>query len=141
MEHPLLNDKTIFPDDEILSACLGRSITAWHAFTAMVETEFPDIRIDWKYYSDGGSWLCKVTKRKKTICWISVWKKKFRTAFYFHERLESEVANLPIGKDLRTSFVTAKKFGKLKPLIIETQAKNDVNTIREVMIFKIQTLS
>ncbi|MFA6541489.1 MAG: DUF3788 family protein [Bacteroidota bacterium] len=141
MEYPLLFDKTLFPDDEILSVYLGRSIAAWHAFTAMVETEFPDVRIDWKYYADGGSWLCKVSKKKKTICWISVREKMFRTAFYFHERLESEVALLPIAGEILGSFVTAKKFGKLKPLIIESKTKNDVNTIREVMIFKMRTLS
>jgi hypothetical protein len=28
--------------------------------------------IEWDYYKDGKSWLCKIINKKKTICWLSI---------------------------------------------------------------------
>ena len=39
------------------------------------------------------AWLYKVTKKKKTICWVSIYDNKFKTGFYFSDKAEDLITN------------------------------------------------
>ena len=78
---------------------------------------------EWNYYKDGNAWLCKVCLKKKTVFWLSVWDKYFRTGFYFSEKYRSGVMELDIGDDLKENFSQAKPIGKLIPLAISVNGK------------------
>ena len=73
MEKPCLNDKSEYPDDEVLSRYLGEVKNTWDAFLGFIKESHPLYLAEWRYYNDGKSWLYKITKKKKTICWVAVY--------------------------------------------------------------------
>lgn len=63
--------------EKIPNACLLKEILSGPLFQTYLELQniFTIIGLssEWRYYNDGKSWLCKVTHKKKTIVWISLW--------------------------------------------------------------------
>ena len=72
MEKPLLKDMNEYPDDIVLSKYLGSVKNTWDTFIDMLKEEYPLFSTEWRYYNDGKNWLFKVTKKKKTICWVAL---------------------------------------------------------------------
>ena len=101
MDRPLLNDRNEYPDDGVLAAHLGRAKSAWDAFAAGVAARFGDASLEWRYYNDGNAWLCKVVRKKKTVCWVSVWDRFFKTTFYFTAKSDRGIESLPIPSDVK----------------------------------------
>lgn len=137
MERPLLNDKDVFPDDEVLARHLGKAKAAWDAFGAGVAERYPDAAFEWRYYNDGKAWLCKLTRKKKTVCWISIWDGHFRTGFYFMPRHDQAVEALPIAAGLKAAYRSHAPFGAMKPLTIEVRTKQALDEVFTVAAFKI----
>ncbi|MDZ4389903.1 MAG: DUF3788 family protein [Gemmatimonadales bacterium] len=129
MERPLLNDKNEFPDDQVLAKHLGKAKSAWDALTAGVAAKFPEASLEWRYYNDGNAWLCKLTRKKKTVCWISVWDKSFRISFYFTAKSDKDIENLEISPDAKDSYCTKEPTGKLKPFTIEVRTQKALKDV------------
>jgi hypothetical protein len=67
-----LTDKSVYPDETVLKAVLGKSYRSYCALLALFDRN--EMLHEWRYYMDGKAWLCKVQKKKKTIVWMSAWK-------------------------------------------------------------------
>ena len=138
MERPCLNDKDEFPDDEVLSRYLGKVKTVWDSFMDFLEESYPSFTGQWRYYNDGKSWLQKLTKKKKTISWISVWDKMFKTTFYFPERAEVLIINSKLKKEYIDKFVNGKRYGNTKGLTVEIKKTTDLVTTKKLIEIKEQ---
>lgn len=136
MEKPCLNDPNEYPDDPVLSRHLGESKNAWDSFMDILTHEHPLYMAEWRYYKDGNSWLFKVTKRAKTICWVSVWSGLFKTTFYFGDKAESLILGSMIGKEFKEQFVNGRRFGKIRGITVEIRCPEDLTTNRKLMKIK-----
>jgi hypothetical protein len=91
----------------------------WDLFLSFIEKDHPSFATEWRFYKDGKRWLFKVTKKKKTICWVSVFEGMFSTTFYFTENVEESLKNSDLKQELLEQFASAKKYGKIKPLTVD----------------------
>jgi hypothetical protein len=66
MEELLLKDPNGFPENDVLENVLGKQYKHYQNFVEKLN-EYKLI-IEWNYYKDGKSWLCKIINKKKTIC-------------------------------------------------------------------------
>jgi hypothetical protein len=121
MDTHLLKDETIFPSDDVIQSALGEAFPAFKEFIGTIGTKEFNLLHEWRYYKDGKAWLCKVTQKKKTVVWISVWPGFFKTAFYFTEKTGMGIEDLNISKSIKEQFKASKPTGKLKPLVIEVR--------------------
>ncbi len=137
MERPLLNDQSEYPDDAVLATHLGRAKTAWDTFAAGVASGFPDASLEWRYYNDGKAWLCKLVRKKKTVCWVSVWDKCFKTTFYFTAKNDEDIDALPIAPDLKASYAASDCIGKLKPFTVVVRNKKGLEPVFTLVKYKV----
>ncbi|EDY84237.1 hypothetical protein VDG1235_3868 [Verrucomicrobiia bacterium DG1235] len=138
MKNQSLQDDSIFPSEEILKAALKRAYPAFTRFIQTVEAEPLDLTHQWRYYKDGKAWLCKVSHKKKTICWISVWKGFFKIAFYFADRLSSGIQELNISDSIKADFANANLIGKLRPLEADVRKLSQLPDLYTIATFKKQ---
>lgn len=131
MEKPYLKDKNEYPNDEVLSQILGEMKSAWDAFNSYISDNYSSFSGEWRYYNDGKSWLYKLTKKKKTICWISVYPNTFKTTFYFPDRAEELIKNSNLKKEHIDLFISGKRYGKTRGLTVEI---NDIDNLNETKI-------
>lgn len=136
MEAPCLGDKTVYPDDNVLKRCLGDAKDAWDAFAGFLERNYPHYSGEWRYYNDGNSWLYKITRKTKTICWVSVYRGKFTTTFYFPDRAESLIVNSTLRKNYIEQFVNARRFGKTRGLTVDVRKIADLATSKKLIAIK-----
>ena len=136
MEQPCLIDEAEYPDDRVLSRCLSDAKYAWDAFVTFLDSSCPNYSPEWRYYEDGKSWLCKVVKNSKTICWLGVYHGKFKTTFYFPDRAESLIADSSIRKTYKEQFVNARRFGKTRALTVDVRKIADLSTIKKLIAIK-----
>jgi Protein of unknown function (DUF3788) len=126
MEHPILNDKNQFPTEEILFAHLGKNKSLWIDLFRHIHQIYPDFAEEWRYYNDGKSWLLKVTRKKKTICWISILKNAFRMTCYFSDKAEKIILESELSEEYKRLFVEGKNYGKIRGLTILFGKKEDL---------------
>ena len=136
MEQPCLIDDAEYPDDRVLSRYLDDAKDAWDALVTFLDSSYPGYSLEWRYYNDGKSWLCKVVKKSRTICWLGVYRGRFETTFYFPDRAETLIAGSSIRKTYKEQFVNARRFGKTRGLTVNVRKVADLSTTKKLIAIK-----
>jgi len=136
VEKPCLNDKAEYPDDKVLQRYLGDAKDAWDGFATFLENNYPNYSGEWRYYNDGKSWLYKITKKAKTICWVGVYSGKFKTTFYFPDRAESLIVNSTLRTKYIEQFVKGRRYGKTRGLTVDIRTIADLSTTKKLIAIK-----
>ncbi|MFO7445258.1 MAG: DUF3788 family protein [Ignavibacteriaceae bacterium] len=138
MEQPVLSNKDQFPTEEVIFSHLGKTKTAlWGSVFDSVHSSFPELNEEWRYYNDGKSWLMKVTRKSKTIFWLSIWKNAFRTTFYFPDKAEEAILSSSISDELKEQFTGGKKYGKIRGVTITYKNKKDIEYAKALIGIKL----
>ena len=138
MEKPCLNDKNEYPSDEVLSRYLGKVKDVWDSFINFIDESYPSFSGQWRYYNDGKSWLYKLTKKKKTISWISVYPNKFKTTFYFPDKAEELIKASKLKKEYIDQFINGKRYGKIRGITVEIKKPTDLSAAKILIEIKEQ---
>ncbi|MBE0666278.1 MAG: DUF3788 family protein [Bacteroidales bacterium] len=136
METLLLKDRLVFPDDKILRDTLGESFPAYEEMMKTITGPEYGLTPQWNYYNDGKAWLCKAVFKKKTVLWLSVWDRYFKTAFYFTERNSGGIEELEIDPDIKQTFKSAKPTGKLIPLVLNISSIKQLSDLIKIIEYK-----
>lgn len=136
METRLLGEKEVYPNKEVLENALGESYLAFNELIETISNEKYALVPDWRFYKDGQSWLCKVSNKKKTVCWISVWNKFFKVGFYFTEKTRLGINELDIENRIKEDFSQSKNIGKLIPLIIDVSRIEQIDDVLKIVEYK-----
>lgn len=136
MPRPLLNDTNEFPDDSVLARNLGRTKAVWDSFVASLSGQVPGASLEWRYYNDGKAWLCKLTHKRKTLCWISVWDNLFKISFFFTRKSDEAIGSLAISPQLKEAYRADESTGKLKPLVVQVKTEKALDDVFTLLKFK-----
>ena len=134
-EIPQLREEYILPTNEVIAKVLGESNAAYEVFTSKLTNDL-GLNLEWIYYKDQGSWLCKVLHKKKNLFWISVWDNFFRTTFFFTERHLEGFATLDISENIKDDLCASKPIGKLIPLMLSITQKEQIADLLKIIEFK-----
>ncbi len=137
MDQPVLSDKNQYPAEEVVFSHIRKAKALWQTFFKYLHTEHPDLNEEWRYYNDGKSWLMKVTKKTKTIFWLSVTKDAFRITCYFTDKAEQAIDGSSISNKLKDQFRNSQGLGKIRGLTITFQDKNDIEDAKELLTVKL----
>jgi len=138
MDQILLSDRDQFPTEEIIFSHIGKTKKQWDSIFNYIHTEYPQFVEMWKYYNDGKSWLLKVTKKSKTIFWLSIIPKSFRITFYFGDKAEKTILESKISEKLKNQFMEGKRFGKIRGLTLLMDEKQNVEFVKELINIKLK---
>jgi len=127
VETPILKDPNEYPTDEVIYSCVGKKKTLWISFFDALDREHPDFSREWRYYKDGKNWLMKVTRKSKTVFWLSVCRNCFQITFYLSDKAEDLVRQSDLPSDLKEAFVHGKRYGKIRGLTIVFRKKKDID--------------
>lgn len=136
-ENLLLRDSEINPTNEVLENALGKDIFLVYEdlIEIITNVEF-ELKPEWNFYKDGKAWLCKVTYKKKTVFWLSIWEQHIKTGFYFTEKTRLGIFNLQINEKIMQDFEETKTVGKLFPLVLNIDKKRQLEDLKEIIKYK-----
>jgi hypothetical protein len=136
MDIRCLADPNTYPDDDVLQQHLGKTKMIWDAFLDVIKNDNPLLSLEWRYYNDGKSWLGKLTKKKKTVCWIGIYDGYFQTTFYFTGKADDAIAQSPLHKTLKAQWAGNDAIGKIKPLTVKVTKAADIRSIAALIDLK-----
>ena len=137
-EEPVLNDPDQYPTEEVIYSCIGKKKTLWVSFFDALHERHPDFSQEWRYYNDGKSWLMKVTRKSKTIFWLSVGKSAFQITFYFSDKAEELIKQSDIPDDLKEEFLNGRRYGKIRGLTIVFRKKKDIEHAESLIAIRLK---
>lgn len=137
MGPPVLSDKSQFPTTEIIYGHIGKAKPLWLALFEHIHASRPDFNEEWRYYNDGKSWLMKVTRKSKTIFWLSVIASSFRTTFYFTERAADAIQGSQLSPALKEQFVSGKQYNKIRGITITYKNAADIKDAKILLQLKL----
>jgi len=138
MDQLVLKDENQFPTEEVIFSYIGKSKVIWESFFEYIHTNHPNFSEQWKYYKDGKSWLLKVTKKTKTIFWVSVIQNSFIIAFYFGDKAEPAISDSAISDKLKKQFKEGKRFGKIREITLLMNNKKNIEFAKELISIKVK---
>jgi hypothetical protein len=136
MEIQLLKDKNEFPTKEVLENALGSCFPVFKEMMDKITDTSVGLFPQWNYYNDGKTWLCKVSYKKKTVFWLSVWNTFFKTGFYFTEKNCSGIEVLKISENLKENFRNNKPIGKLLPFSLKISRSEQLIDLLTIIEYK-----
>jgi hypothetical protein len=136
----LLTDPERAPTPELLESEFGKLYPLYTELTDMLESDDFGLGIEWRYYKDGKAWLCKITRKKKTVVWMSAWHDYLNLGFYFTEKTGVGIPELEIAQELKENYATADPIGKMKPLTIDLKESSQLQDLRKLLRYKISKL-
>jgi hypothetical protein len=139
MDAPILSNPDVFPTDAVLSSHLKKAKAAFASLFEFNHTQFPEFEERWKYYNDGKSWLMNVSRKKKTLFWLSVQNGLFRTTFYLNSKAASCIAASTIPLALKKQFAETEG-KKFRGLTVVIRTKKDVEVYKELLELKMATM-
>ena len=139
MEEKVLTDKNQFPTEEVIFSHIGKSKIYWESIFQHIHTNHPDFSEEWKYYNDGKSWLLKVTRKKKTIFWLSIYKDLFRITFYFGDKAEPAIIESSISDKLKEEFKNGKRYNKIRGLTLIINNNKVLEYVKSLITIKLST--
>jgi hypothetical protein len=131
----LLEDPEHIPGDDLFQKIIGKQLYEVYIELEKIIAE-NGLQSEWRYYNDGKAWLWKVTFKKKTIVWISLWESYFKTGFYFTEKNNEGILKLNIDETIKASYLAAKPIGKLKPIVLDLENIDNLEDFRKIIDFK-----
>ena len=132
----LLREQEIYPSEEVLRGVLGQVYDVWTEFETQVTQGELALALEWKYYKDAKSWLCRFYHKKKNIFWILVYEGYFITSFCFTEKHLESIAELDISEQIKEDFCRAKSFGRILPMNINIDRREQLADVLKVVKFK-----
>lgn len=136
----LLTSPDIDPTPDSIKNGPGRWFAIYDTLTETLSKPPYEISPEWRFYKDGGAWLCKMTRKKKTVFWISAWKQYLKCGFYFTEKSGEGISDLSIDPSLKASYDAATPVGKLYPLVIDLTAMQQLDDLHAVVSYKLDRM-
>jgi len=125
-EKTILKDQDQYPSEDLIFSSIGDKKSLWLDFFDYIHTSHPDFSKEWKYYKDGHNWLYKITRKTKTIFWLSLFENGFRITFYFSDKAEEAIMQSELSDALKESFKQGKHYGKIRGLTLNFNHKEDI---------------
>jgi len=141
----LLRDHTVEPTSELIADALGGANDAYVRFIEGLESH--GIELNWRFYSDGMSWLGKGlhkwttsrgTNKEATVFWLSIWEGFFKLAFYLPTRVRLDMLDLPLSDDVMDMAQGAEQMGKINifPMVFEVRSDDQFEDLYTLVDFK-----
>jgi hypothetical protein len=136
MDTPVLFDPNVFPSDDVLASVFGKAKPVFDALAQYNRETYPDFAARWKYYNDGKRWLMNVSRKKKTVFWLSAGEGFFKTSFYLTRKAESIVKDSDLSPALKKLYhdQLAQKFNALSVTI---KTKKDIEEYKRLVRVKL----
>jgi hypothetical protein len=136
VEPSVLTDKTLFPSEDLIFSHIGRQRAQWEALFRFIHAEHPDFVAAWRYYNDGKSWLMNVSRKKKTVFWLSVIRGTFRITGYFTDKAADAIRASALSDERKQQFMSGPRYGKLGAITITFRKKLDVEDAKVLVALK-----
>jgi len=135
-EKPILSDKTIVPDNKLLTSLLGEKMKLWLKLSDEIASKYAGSEGSWNYYNDGYQWLFKMVYKKKTLFWAAIYSDTFKVTLYFGDKAEPVLLESDLPQSVKEDFITGRRYGKIRAISTKIMNNDDVDLVLKLTDIK-----
>lgn len=128
-ENLMLPDKSIVPDDKLLTSLLGEKMKLWIELNDEITSRYAGSEGSWNYYNDGHQWLFKMVHKKKTLFWAAIYSDTFKVTLYFGDKAEPVILQSSLPQNVKDDFLTGKRYGKIRAISTRVMNNDDIELV------------
>ena len=136
MEPIVLTDPKVQPTEELIISIIGENSVYWEQLIGYVYKNYFDVSEQWRFYSDGKSWLYRVLLKKKTLYWVGIIKDTFRISFWFGDKAEPVIEASALPESIKEQFRNAKRYAHSRAVSIEVRSPEDFENVVKLIELK-----
>ena len=129
-------DKSVFPEDELLSQILGTGLVLKNELCDFVAEFCGNKSEEWKYYSKKAGWSLVVKSGGRTIFYLIPQEGFFKVSFVFGEKATARILASALPEHLRKSLMESHTYAEGRSLMLDIKNKEDSAVISELIKIK-----
>ena len=129
-------DKSIIPDDGMVSAVLGGAAAIWDELRAHVVDTYPDITAEWKHYGKAAGWTYKLISNKRNLLFFIPRNGNFRIRIVLGEKASAQAQASPLPDDIKAAISSAKSYAEGRSIDIDVDRREQLEAIKLLLKIK-----
>lgn len=134
----VFTDKARKPDENDLSAALGKAKLFWDELKSHVMETYPPIVEDWKHYGKNSGWTMKLLRKKRNLFFSYPGEGMFSLVFVFGERAVQAVENSSVPSKLIEELKAARKYAEGRGIMVPLRNREDLETAKQLIVIKVE---
>jgi hypothetical protein len=134
----ILIDKSLRPDDQMLSGVLGASFKSWTEIKASITEQHGATKVEWKYYGAKSGWVLKLLLKKRNLFFLIPGKKHFTLGFVFGDRAVDAIEHSTLPAPMIREVKDARRYAEGRGLRIDVRNRTTVNYILKLVEIKVR---
>jgi hypothetical protein len=131
-----LKDKSLKPDDQILSVALGASFKSWTEIKNAITEEHGTTREEWKYYGAKSGWVLKLLLKKRNLFFLIPGDKHFTLGFVFGDRAVEAIEKSSLPPAMIREVRDARRYAEGRGLRIDVRNRTHVSHVLNLVDIK-----
>jgi hypothetical protein len=131
-------DKTVKPNNQMLSQALGTSLKLWEKIKSSLITDFGKMDEEWKYYGQKIGWTLKLLYKKRNLFFFTPYQNYFQIAFVFGNKAVAVVEQSDLPLNIIDQIKNARKYAEGRGLRIVVKKQKDVNAVLKLTKIKMK---
>jgi hypothetical protein len=130
-------NKSVTPNNVMLSDALGRSYKYWEEIKSTLEDQYGTLNEEWKHYSSSSGWTLKLLLKKRNLFFFTPYEKYFRIAFVFGDKAVKVVEDSDLPIRIIQELKNAKRYAEGRGLRNEVKKRADIKNIIKLVTIKV----
>ncbi len=137
MSEVIFNDKSLLPNNDLLTEKLGKSFRYWNEIREHVKSNYGNIREEWKFYGKKYGWQLKTFLKKRNLFFLIPYESYFKIVFVFGDKAVEEIKESKVSEELKEVVINAKKYLEGRGLSIDIKNKKYISEVEALLEIKI----
>jgi len=133
------DDKTRSPEEEEVSAVLGKTYRLWNELKDRIAARFAPLAIEWGYASKSTGWGLRLKQEKRTVLYMTPCQGYFLASFALGEKAVKLAHDSDLPDSVLTVIDNARKYAEGRGVRLEVRKVQDVRAIEKLAMVKMAT--
>ena len=130
------NDKSIIPDDDVISVSLGGTASIWDELRTHIENAYPSIAGEWKHYGKAAGWTYKLISEKRNLLFFIPRNGSFRIRIVLGEKASVQAQAAPLPDEIKVAISSAKAYAEGRSIDIDVDRREQLEDIKLLLKIK-----
>jgi len=132
----VFDDKSIIPNNDMVSAVLKDTSPIWDELHNYVKEEFPNITGEWKHYGKTSGWAYKLISKKRNLLFFIPQDGCFRVRIVLGEKAAAFTATANLSEEIKAAVQSATPYAEGRSIDIDINSREQLEAVKILLRIK-----
>jgi len=134
----IFEDKSVRPDEQMLSEAMRESYEWWKEIKAFVVQQYPQALKEWNHSGKNYGWGFRLRDKKRVIIYLTPADNYFLFSIVFGEKATLEALHSDISEGIKKIISEAKVYAEGRGIRIEIKNSTVISDIKKLVLIKLK---